>query len=226
MPSWVFVLFLAIAVAAFLVILRQLRGLKLVIAEQQRDAASEDAPEGPPPPREEPLPVPGIAEIEQGLARVSERLTAIQEEMQLLSIEVKSAAQPGPDAAAPAAPAAPPTPEQVAREYLAREGYSQIQIDSRRPEAGGVRFVVKARRGEEIRIRVGADLQRVADVRDVVERQRIHETDGRTALARRPQRPDRVGGREERELADAHGRQTQKRQTLQGSKGWPAARIL
>ena len=152
MPSWVFVPFLVIAVAAFLVILRQLRGLKLMIAEQQRDAASEDAPEGPPPPREEPLPVSGLAEVERGLARVSERLTAIQRETQLLSIEVKSAAQPAQGAAAPAAQAAPPSPEQVAREYLAREGYSQIQIASRRPEAGGVRFVVKARRGEEIRM--------------------------------------------------------------------------
>jgi len=152
MPSWVFVLVLAIAVAAFLVILRQLRGLKLMIAEHERHAAPEEAPEAPPPPREEPLPVPGLAEVEQGLAQVSERLTAIQEEMQLLSIEVKSAAQPAPGVAAPAAADAPPTPEQVARDYLAREGYSQIQIASRRPEAGGVRFVVKARRGDEIRM--------------------------------------------------------------------------
>jgi hypothetical protein len=71
--------------------------------------------------------------------------------MEVLSIEVRGVSQP-PASSSPSGEPGPNSPEKIAREYLSREGYSQIRIDTRRPEPGGVRFVIKARRGDEVRM--------------------------------------------------------------------------
>ena len=153
MSPWVYILLMVAAIAAFLIVLRQVRGLKTLVAKHLAlsEPAGEEAagstgnaiqvhPEGADP-----------VALKQGLDRIGERLDAMQQDIQMLHAEIEARA--GGGAVSEVTPGADSSVdlETVARRYLSREGFERVQITSKRPDSGGIRFIVRAQRGDELR---------------------------------------------------------------------------
>ena len=89
------------------------------------------------------------------------------------------------------------SPHEGAQRVHPIDGPDRARVESER----GALVDLAEEGGEEIGVRVRANLQRLPDIGHVVDRERVHEDDLGAALARAAQYADRVGRRQERHLA-------------------------